>query len=61
MFAAVRYGDQDDWTPVEPSVRAWGRTTDVRVERLVGCGHEPVRGDGSISPRYVEAMRDFLS
>jgi hypothetical protein len=66
-FANVRcpvlafYGDQDDWTPVEPSVRAWRRTAHVRIERLPGCGHEPTLADGSVSPRYTEALLDFLS
>lgn len=67
VFAAVRcpvlafYGDQDDWTPVEPSALAWGQTADVRIERLPDCGHEPIRGDGSVSPRYANALLDFLS
>ena len=65
VFAAVPcpvlafYGDQDDWTPVEPSIRAWGQR--ARIERLPGCGHEPIRRDGSVSPRYTEALLDFLS
>lgn len=67
IFAAVRcpvlafYGDDDDWTPVEESMPAWRHTEHVRIERLPGCGHEPVRADGSISPRYTEALLDFLS
>ena len=67
VFAAVRcpvlafYGDDDDWTPVEESISAWRHTDHVRIERLPGYGHEPIRGDGSVSPRYTEALLDFLS
>jgi uncharacterized protein len=60
------YGEEDEWTPIEPSIASWRRAagkagnTDLTVIRLPGTGHAPTLADGPISPIYTEALRDWL-
>ncbi len=60
------YGEDDEWTPVEPSIATWRRAavaagnTDVTVVRLPGTSHHPTLGGEpsleALSPRYVEHL-----
>jgi pimeloyl-ACP methyl ester carboxylesterase len=68
VFAAVRvpallfYGDDDSWTPVQPSIEAWRRARGDAVEVVVlpGTGHEPVHPDGELSRAYERMLVDWL-
>ena len=54
------YGEQDEWTPVEPSLAAWERSgADVTVVRLPGTDHAPTLG-GAISPDYTAALATWV-
>jgi uncharacterized protein len=69
VFASVNvptlllYGDDDTWTPVEPSIAAWrrarGDAVDVRV--LAGTGHEPLTEDGHVAPAYEQELLSWLA
>jgi uncharacterized protein len=60
------YGTQDEWTPVEPSIRAWREPTarsgtPLTVTELPGLGHAPVDpSDGSVASAYETALLDWL-
>jgi pimeloyl-ACP methyl ester carboxylesterase len=64
------YGDEDEWTPIEPSIAAWNRATaaagneELTVVRLAGCDHAPTFGGvhdrGAVSPAYTRAMTDWI-
>jgi uncharacterized protein len=59
------YGDEDEWTPIEPSIAAWQRAAaDVTVVRLAGTDHAPTLGGGhnrdAISPEYTAALGDWI-
>jgi pimeloyl-ACP methyl ester carboxylesterase len=60
------YGEQDEWTPIEPSIAAWERAaatsgnTDLTIVRLPGTDHGPTLSDGSISRAYTEALTGWL-
>lgn len=54
------YGEEDEWTPVEPSLAAWERSgADVTVVRLPGTDHAPTLG-GAISPDYTAALATWV-
>ncbi len=64
------YGEEDEWTPVEPSIAAWRRAaatavnTDLTVVRLPDTDHAPTTGGvherDAISPAYTDALTDWL-
>ena len=64
------YGDEDEWTPVEPSIGAWRRAaakagnTDLTVIRVPGTDHAPTAGGildrAAISPAYTDALAEWL-
>jgi len=64
------YGEEDEWTPIEPSIAAWqlaaaqSGNTDLTIVRLPGADHAPTFGGvhdrGAISPAYTEALTDWL-
>jgi pimeloyl-ACP methyl ester carboxylesterase len=60
------YGAEDEWTPVEPSIRAWRDGTErsgapLTVTELPGLGHAPVdHSDDSVAPAYETALLDWL-
>lgn len=60
------YGEQDAWTPIEPSIAAWERSgnPDLTVVRLAGTDHAPTLGGvherDAVSPAYAEALVDWL-
>jgi pimeloyl-ACP methyl ester carboxylesterase len=76
ILAAVRcpvllfYGEEDEWTPIEPSIDSWQHAaakagnTDVSIVRLPGTDHAPTFGGvhkrGAISPAYTEALTEWL-
>lgn len=68
IFAQVRvptllfYGDDDSWTPVEPSINAWRRARggDVEIAVLSGTGHEPIGADGTLAPEYERKLLEWL-
>jgi uncharacterized protein len=68
VFAAVRvptllfYGDDDSWTPVQPSIDAWRRARGDEVEVVVlPCtGHEPVQAGGGLSQAYERMLADWV-
>jgi pimeloyl-ACP methyl ester carboxylesterase len=69
IFAHLRvptllfYGDDDGWTPVEPSINAWRRARGEEVEIVVltGTGHEPTHADGTIAPEYERKLVEWLT
>jgi uncharacterized protein len=59
------YGEEDEWTPVEPSLAAWaGAPADVTVVRLAGTQHAPTLGGShdreAISPEYTAALAAWV-
>jgi pimeloyl-ACP methyl ester carboxylesterase len=68
VFAETRvptllfYGDDDSWTPVEPSIEAWRRARGAEVEIVVlaETGHEPCLPSGSISNDYEQKLVDWV-
>jgi pimeloyl-ACP methyl ester carboxylesterase len=68
VFAQVRvptllfFGEDDEWTPVDPSIAAWRRARgdEVDVVVLPGTGHEPTLADGTISPDYERTLVEWL-
>ncbi len=68
VFAQVRvptllfYGDDDSWTPVQPSIETWRRARgeDIEIVVLAGTGHEPTRADGTIAPEYERKLVEWL-
>jgi uncharacterized protein len=67
ILASVRcpvllfYGEEDEWTPIEPSIAAWERSGNraLTVVRLPGTDHAPTLG-GAISPAYTQALTEWL-
>jgi pimeloyl-ACP methyl ester carboxylesterase len=68
VFAQTRaptllfYGEDDEWSPVQPSIEAWRRSRDDGIEIVIlpGTGHEPILADGTISPLYERVLVDWL-
>jgi pimeloyl-ACP methyl ester carboxylesterase len=60
------YGEEDEWTPIEPSIDAWRRAAakDLTVVRLPGTDHAPtlsgVHERSAISPAYTDALTGWL-
>jgi pimeloyl-ACP methyl ester carboxylesterase len=60
------YGEEDEWTPIEPSLGAWraAGTAELTVVRLEGADHAPTLGGrrerGAIVPAYTRALTDWL-
>lgn len=60
------YGEEDEWTPIEPSIAAWveAGNAELTVVRPAGTDHAPTLGGGhdrdAISPEYTEALTDWL-
>jgi pimeloyl-ACP methyl ester carboxylesterase len=64
------YGEEDEWTPIEPSIDAGQRAAaaagnpDLTVVRLPGTDHAPTLGgvheQSAISPAYTEALTEWL-
>ncbi len=71
-FEAVRcpvlafYGEDDEWTPVEPSVAAWHATQGAQVGNVTtvvlhGARHSPLDGDQSSAEEYERRLVTWLS
>jgi pimeloyl-ACP methyl ester carboxylesterase len=68
VFAEVRvpallfYGEDDGWTPVEPSVAAWreARGNDVDIVVIPEASHEMTFSDGTVAPQYERTLVDWL-
>ncbi|HZT85684.1 MAG TPA: hypothetical protein VE984_09730 [Gaiellaceae bacterium] len=72
ILASVRcpvllfYGEQDEWTPIEPSLAGWAAagTEELGVVRLAGADHAPTRGGrherGAISRAYTHALAEWV-
>lgn len=60
------YGDEDAWTPIEPSIAAWewARSANLTVVRLPGTDHAPTFGGvherDAISPLYTQALVTWI-
>jgi uncharacterized protein len=60
------YGEEDEWTPIEPSIAAWqaAGNADLTVVQLAGTDHAPTFGGrherAAISPEYTQALVDWL-
>jgi pimeloyl-ACP methyl ester carboxylesterase len=60
------YGEEDAWTPIEPSIAAWERAgnRNLTVVRLPGTDHTPTLGGThdreAISPAYTQALANWL-
>jgi pimeloyl-ACP methyl ester carboxylesterase len=69
IFARVRaptllfYGDDDGWTPVEPSVEAWreARGEEAEIVVIPRASHELELPDGRVAPEYERKLVDWLS
>lgn len=65
------YGEEDEWTPIEPSVAAWQRAAasagndDLTVIRLAGADHAPTFGGveerEAITPGYTQVLLEWLA
>ena len=68
VFSRVRvptllfYGEDDEWIPIDESIRVWRRARgdEVEIVRLPGTGHEPVLANGEVSPLYTESLVEWL-
>lgn len=60
--ALMFYGEDDAWTPVEPSVRAWreARGDEVEIVVIPEASHELCLEDDSLAPEYEEKLVDWL-
>lgn len=64
------YGEEDEWTPVDPSIAAWQLAADasgnaqLTIVRLAGTGHAPTLGGvhsrDVVSPEYTHALTDWV-
>jgi uncharacterized protein len=60
------YGEEDEWTPIEPSIAAWERagSADLTVVRLAGTDHAPTLGGvhdrDAVSPAYTWALANWI-
>jgi len=64
------YGEEDEWTPIEPSIAAWQHAAEVAgsreptVVRLAGADHAPTLGGthdrSAISPAYTQALTEWI-
>ena len=64
------YGDEDEWTPIEPSITAWQNAAAaagndaLTVVRLPGADHAPTLGGvhdrGAISPGYTQTLSEWI-
>ena len=69
VFGRVRvptllfYGEDDSWTPVEPSVEAWraARGDEVDIVVIAGVEHDLTLPDGSLSSEYERILVDWLA
>jgi uncharacterized protein len=68
IFAATRvptllfYGEEDEWSPVEPSITAWQRARADGIEVVVipGAAHD-LTMEGRLAPAYQERLLAWLS
>jgi len=68
IFAQVRvpalmfYGEDDAWTPVQPSVDAWreARGDDVEIVVVPEASHELGLADDTLAPEYEQKLVDWL-
>jgi uncharacterized protein len=64
------FGEEDEWTPIEPSVAAWQHAAAaagndaVSIVRLAGADHAPTLGGresrDAISPAYTQALTEWI-
>lgn len=60
--ALMFYGEDDAWTPVQPSVEAWreARGDEVEIVVIPEASHELTLPDGTIAPEYERRLVDWL-
>jgi alpha-beta hydrolase superfamily lysophospholipase len=60
--ALLFYGEDDAWTPVEPSVAAWrkARGGDADIVVIPDASHEMTMPDGTIAPEYERRLVGWL-
>jgi pimeloyl-ACP methyl ester carboxylesterase len=64
------YGEEDEWTPIEPSIAAWQRAAaasgngGLEIVRLAGADHAPTLGGvharSAITPSYTQALVGWI-
>jgi alpha-beta hydrolase superfamily lysophospholipase len=56
------YGEDDAWTPVQPSVDAWreARGDDVEIVVVPEASHELGLADDTLAPEYEQKLVDWL-
>lgn len=61
--ALMFYGEDDAWTPVEPSVRAWreARGDEVEIVVIPEASHELTMPDGTIALEYEDKLVEWLA
>ena len=68
-FAQVRvptllfYGEEDSWTPVQPSIQAWreARGDEVEIVVVPGAEHDLTLPDGTLAAVYTNKLVDWLT
>ena len=60
--ALMFYGEDDAWTPVQPSVDAWrdARGDEVEIVVVPEASHELTMPDGTVSPEYERKLVEWL-
>src|SRR5436190_3089755 len=60
--ALMFYGEDDAWTPVQPSVNAWraARGDEVEIVVVPEASHELTMPDGTIAPEYEHKLVEWL-
>jgi pimeloyl-ACP methyl ester carboxylesterase len=64
------YGEEDEWTPIEPSIAAWQRAAaasgndGLEIVRLAGADHAPTLGGvhdrSAVTPSYTKALVEWI-
>jgi uncharacterized protein len=64
------YGEEDEWTPIEPSIDSWQRAAaasgndGLEIVRLAGADHAPTHGGvhdrSAITPSYTQALVEWI-
>jgi pimeloyl-ACP methyl ester carboxylesterase len=64
------YGEEDEWTPIEPSIAAWQRAAaasgngGLEIVRLAGADHAPTLGGvhdrSGIIPAYTQVLVEWI-
>ncbi|WP_157181521.1 alpha/beta fold hydrolase [Actinopolymorpha alba] len=55
------YGEDDEWSPVAPSIEAWQQAgEEVQTVVIPAAGHDLRLPDGTLAPKYERTLLDWL-